>query len=101
MMRDKRRYIFVVSSRTIAEPDQKRFEAELYSAMMTQLGEAEYFKANPKVVKFKGRDHFVLKVMHDRYEESIVALTFIKSIGSKPIGLYTVKSSGTIKAVQK
>ena len=30
-----------------------------------------------------------------------MALTFVKSIGGKPIGLYTMKSSGTIKALQK
>jgi RNase P/RNase MRP subunit POP5 len=101
MMRDKKRYILAASSRPIHEADRKRFEAELYSAMMQQLGEAEYFKANPKVIKFSGKERFVLKVMHERYEQSIVALTFIKTISGKPIGLYTLKSSGTIMAVQK
>lgn len=100
MMRDKRRYVLVMSSRTVAEQERKRFEAELYAAMMGQLGEAEYFRANPKVVKFIGRDSFVLKVMLDRYEQSIVALTLVKSVGGKPIGLYTLKSSGTIRALQ-
>ncbi|MDE1865265.1 MAG: hypothetical protein KGH94_01335 [Candidatus Micrarchaeota archaeon] len=101
MMRDKRRYISILSSRPVAEPDRKRFESELYSAMMQQLGESEYFKANPKIAKFTGKDTFVLKVALDRYEHSIVALTFIKSISGKPIGLYTLKSSGTIRALEK
>jgi RNase P/RNase MRP subunit POP5 len=101
MMRDKKRYINVLSSRAVLEQERKRFEVELYSAMLNQLGEAEYFRANPKIIKFSGRDKFILKVMHERYSQSIVALTFIKSMGSKPIGLYTTKSSGTIKAVQK
>ena len=101
MIRDKRRYILVTSSRPVTEPERKRFEAELYSALMTQLGEAEYFRANPKIIKFAGRDSFILKVMHERYEQSIVALTLIKSMSGKPIGLYTLKSSGTIRALQR
>jgi RNase P/RNase MRP subunit POP5 len=101
MIRDKRRYISVMSSRPVSEQDRKRFEAELYSALMAQLGEAEYFRANPKVIKFTGSDTFVLKVMHERYEQSMVALTLIRSMSGKPIGLYTLKSSGTIKAVGK
>ncbi len=101
MMRDKRRYILVMSSRPIAEQERRRFEAELYSALMLQLGEAEYFKANPKIVRFTAKDSFILKVMLERYEQSIVALTFVKSMAGKPIGLYTMKSSGTIRAVQK
>lgn len=99
MMREKRRYIHILSSRPVLEQERKRFEAELYSALMSQLGEAEYFKANPKIIKFNGRDKFILKVMHERYEQSIVALTLIKSMSGKPIGFYTMKSSGTIKAV--
>jgi RNase P/RNase MRP subunit POP5 len=101
MMRDKRRYISVMSSRPIAEPERRRFESELYSALLSQLGEAEYFKANPKIVKFTGKDRFMLKVMLERYEQSVIALTFVKSMSGKPIGLYTMKSSGTIKALQK
>jgi len=101
MMREKRRYILVMSSRPVSEPERKRFEAELYSALLSQLGEAEYFMANPKVVKFIGKDRLILKVMLERYEESIVALTLIRSMAGKPIGLYTLRSSGTIKALQK
>jgi RNase P/RNase MRP subunit POP5 len=101
MIRDKRRYLTIVSSRPILDSDRGPFEAQFYSALMAQLGESEYFKANPKIMKFSGRDRFVLRVSLDRYEQSIVAVTFVKSMGGKPIGFYTTKSSGTIKALQK
>jgi RNase P/RNase MRP subunit POP5 len=101
MMRDKRRYLTIMSSRPILERDRKPFEASFYSALLVQLGESEYFRANPKIMKFMGTDHFMLRVSLERYEESIVGITFIKSMGGKPIGLYTTRSSGTIKALQK
>ena len=101
MIRDKRRYLTVMSSRPIFDEERKGFEAQFYSALMAQLGESEYFKANPKIIKFIGRDRFVLRVSLERYGESIVAITFVKSLGGKPIGFYTMKSSGTIKALQK
>ena len=101
MMRDKRRYLLVASSRPIKGPEPRLFEIPFYNALMTQLGEAEYFKANPKVIKFIGNDRFILRVSLERYEQSIVAVTLVKSLVGKPIGFYTLKSSGTIKALQK
>lgn len=101
MMRDKRRYLTIMSSKPIFEAERKAFEVQLYSAMLSQLGEAEYFKANPKIMKFLGTDQFVLRVSLDRYEKSIVAVTLVKSMAGSPIGLYTLKASGTIRALQK
>lgn len=101
MMRDKRRYLTIMQSRPVLEAERPSFEASLYSALLTQLGEAEYFKANPKIMKFLDSDRFMLRVSLDRYEQAIVAVTFVKSIGGRPIGLYTLKASGTIKALQK
>jgi RNase P/RNase MRP subunit POP5 len=101
MIRDKRRYITIMPSRPIFESERKPFESLLYAALMVELGEAEYFKANPKIMKFMGKDKFMLRVALERYEQSIVAITLIKSIGGKPIGFYTTKASGTIKALQK
>ena len=72
-----------------------------YNALMAQLGEAEYSRANPKVIKFLGNDLFILRVSLERYEQSIVAVTLAKSLGGKPIGFYTLKASGTIRALQK
>jgi RNase P/RNase MRP subunit POP5 len=101
MIRDKRRYLTIMSSRPILQQERAAFEASFYSALLVQLGEAEYFKANPKIMKFMDHDHFLLRVSLERYEESIVGITFIKSIQGKPIGLYTTKASGTIRALQK
>lgn len=101
MIRDKRRYLTIMPSRPVFDSERAAFEASFYSALLVQLGEAEYFRANPKIMKFVGTDGFILRVSLERYEKSIVAVTFIKSMGGKPIGFYTMKASGTIKALQK
>lgn len=101
MMREKRRYILVECSREIGQAEQKGFETSLQNAMIQQLGEAEYYLSNPKIVKFIGERSFILVVFLQKYEESITALALIKNIGSAQIGLYTTKSSGTIKALLK
>lgn len=101
MMRQKRRYILVESSKEILEESRKEFEIGLYTALMLQLGEAEYFTANPKVMKFIGKNQLILRVTIEKYGAAIVALTLIKSIGAKHQGLYTIFASGTIKALEK
>jgi RNase P/RNase MRP subunit POP5 len=101
MIRDKRCYLTIMSSRPIPAADRGSFEASFYSALLLQLGEAEYFRANPKIMKFIGSDRFMLRVLLERYEQAIVGVTFIKSLGGRPIGLYTMKASGTIRALQR
>jgi RNase P/RNase MRP subunit POP5 len=101
MIRTKRRYIVVETSAKIGAGEREAFEKGLYSAMMAQIGEAEYFKANPKVIAFLDERRIILKVNLEKYDESVVALALIKQIDSKVMGLYSIKSSGTIKALGK
>ena len=57
MIRDKRRYLTIMPSRPVFDSEERgSFEASFYSALLVQLGEAEYFKANPKIMKFVGTD---------------------------------------------
>lgn len=101
MMRDKRRYILVRCTKSIEERDRKIFERSLYSELAKEIGEIEYHIANPKVMKYIGADCLILRVGLEKYEASIAALALIKNINGSGVGLFTLKSSGTIKALQK
>jgi len=101
MMREKRRYLLVRQSEPIADVSRRDFESELYKELLHNIGEVSYFRANPKIVKFVSDSDFILKCNLAKYKETIVALTFIKRMSGREIGLYTLKSSGTISALIK
>jgi RNase P/RNase MRP subunit POP5 len=101
MMREKRRYILVESTLEISESTQREFEVELFKELLHNIGEATYFKAHPKIMKFVSGNRFVLKCTLAKYKEVVVALTFIKRLGGKEIGFYTLNASGTILALEK
>jgi RNase P/RNase MRP subunit POP5 len=101
MMREKRRYILVESTIEIGEIARRDFEFELYKELLHTIGELNYFRANPKVIKYIRGNQFVLKCSLAKYKETILALTFIKRIAGKEVGFYTIGASGTIRALQK
>lgn len=101
MMRDKRRYILVESTTEIIESSKRDFENSFYRELLHNLGEINYFRANPKIVKFVGNKRFILKCSLAQYKETINAMTFIKHLNSKEIGFYTLNASGTISALTK
>lgn len=101
MKNEKRRYILVESAVEIPDASASEFETELLKEIMKTVGETHYFRANPKMMGFIDNKTFVLRCNLSRYRDMIVALTFIKRVSGKEIGLYTLKSSGTIKALTK
>ena len=101
MMREKRRYLLVESTMEVAESARREFELELCKELLHNIGEIAYFRANPKIMKFIGGNKFVLKCNLVKYKETVLALTFIKRIGGREIGLYTLNASGTILALEK
>ncbi len=101
MMREKRRYLLVESTLEVPEAARREFELELYKELMHNIGEVSYFKSNPKIVKYISGSRFVLKCSLLKYKETLIALTFIKRIGGKEVGFYTINASGTIKALLK
>ncbi len=100
MMREKRRYLLVMSTNDIAQGTEKVFEVGLYNAIQKEMGNL-YFKANPKIVKYIDEKKFVLRVGLDGYKIAIASLAFVKSVNDREIGIYTLKSSGTIRALLK
>ncbi len=100
MMRDKRRYIMVRSTREIAPAEAGEFEQGLYRELIRQLGEMRYHTANPKLVRFVDSRRFILRVGLAMYPDSIAALAFIKRVNDATLGLHTLAASGTIRALQ-
>jgi|SRR5271154_3370468 len=100
MMREKRRYILVESTISIADSAKREFELDLYKELMHNIGEVAYFRANPKVIKYLDEKRFVLKCNLVKYKETLIAITFIKKISGKEVGFYTLNASGTIRALE-
>lgn len=101
MMREKRRYILVQSTIEVAESARREFELELFKELLHNIGEINYFRANPKIMKFLDNRTFVLKCNLAKYKDTVVALTFMKRLAGKEVGFYTLNASGTLSALEK
>ena len=101
MMREKRRYLLVESVSGINENFRKEFELSFLNQLLHNLGEIEYFKANPKIIKYVNSRQFILKCSLAKYRETINAITFIKRLNDREAGFYTLNASGTMRALGK
>ncbi len=99
MIREKHRYVLVEPSRSIGL-ERYSFEKALKKELLSLIGQLEYNEVNPRVVIFNG-DNFVLRCRLKGYKKLIVALAMVKRIDNFEVGFYTLKSSGTIKALLK
>jgi len=101
MMRPKSRYILVESSVQIEAANAQQFERQLYEALLRSIGELSYHEANPRIMKFLNERQFILKCGLQGYKSTILALSMIKRLEGAEIAFYTIKSSGTIRALLK
>ncbi len=99
-MRDKRRYVLVETSSRI-EDDEKTFSYNLYRELIRCIGESDYHKVNPRMMKIVDDTSFVIKSDLKGTGNLILALSFIKRLNNKETAFYTIKSSGTIRALLK
>ena len=44
---------------------------------------------------------FILRIQRNSEDSTILALSFIKSINGKSTGIYTIKTSGTMKSLKE
>jgi RNase P/RNase MRP subunit POP5 len=104
MIREKRRYILVEASEPIggggATQGAGDFEKDLYAALRSELGGIHYFSANPRIALYIGDRAFIVKCSLRCFPDMILALAMIKRLGNRDIGLYTLKSSGTMRALK-
>jgi len=98
MMRDKKRYILVETTARINwEP--KEFGTALYREIIRCIGESSYHKVNPRLIKLVGDNRFIIKSDLAGTGQLILAFALMKRIGETETAFYTLKSSGTIRAL--
>lgn len=100
MKTEKRRYILVESASEL-NPESGSFEHDFLKELLHNIGEVNYHGANPRIIKYMGKNRFVLRCNLQRYRDTIIALTFMKRVGGADTGFYTLNASGTILALSK
>ncbi len=98
-MREKHRYLLVESSAPI-KGDEKSFTNALYRELIRCIGEMNYHNVNPRVVKLLGEKRFIIKSSLEGTGQLVLAFALIKRLNDSDVAFYTLKSSGTIKALQ-
>ncbi len=98
MKRDKHRYLLVKTSSDIR--NNISFEQNLYKNMIDVVGQINFHKLNPKIIEIIDKNHFIIRVGLLGYKESILAFALIKKLDEERISFYTLKSSGTLKALR-
>ena len=93
MMREKHRYVLVESTVSM-----EGMENKLYNQLFYTIGSAEYSNVNPKIISAKGNS-VLIKCSLEGFSKLVLALTFIKSMEKSPVAFYTIKASGTIRAL--
>ena len=97
----KRRYILVECATEIGSNSRTQFERSILGALMEQMGVLHYQGANPKIVGFVDAHRFVVRASLEGHKELELALAMIKRLGGAETAFYTLKSSGTIRALMK
>jgi RNase P/RNase MRP subunit POP5 len=97
-MRTKQRYILVETSKEVH--DKHVFTERLYGSIIEIVGQLGYHKINPKVIDFASDDLFIIKADLSGVEELIRALTFLKRVDNADIAFFTLRSSGTLRALR-
>ncbi len=99
IFKKKLRYILVESSGALNFSGLEAAES-LRKAMLGFMGQLHYFRANPKVVSHLGGSAFILSTNRGYEKSAILALSFIRNIGGEKVGLYTIRTSGTVRSLK-
>lgn len=99
MMRDKRRYLIVESCNAIDNPEI--FQRRLMSALLQVVGESNFFKLNPKIMKMVDERRFIIRASLEGMRPLVLALSFITRLDGAETAFYTLGASGTILALEK
>jgi RNase P/RNase MRP subunit POP5 len=98
MMRDKQRYV-LVEAYPDADGYTETFWNQLSDELLRCIGETNYHITNPKFVKFVGKNTFIIRTTVPGAAQVILSLALIKNLNGKEIAFYTLKTSGTIRAL--
>ncbi len=90
-MKAKHRYIIAIATSSIDERSIKR-------ALFYKLG-INYYKASIRIISIR-QDSIIIKCSLESLMQVIAALTLVKEIDGHEIAFYTIKSSGTLRALK-
>ncbi len=100
MIREKHRYLLVESVGEMPQGERELFSL-LSREIMQCVGESNYHKINPKLMKIVNPKVFILKSTLTGISELILSMALIKRLDGKDCAFYTLKASGTIRALSK
>ncbi|MGC8649280.1 MAG: Rpp14/Pop5 family protein [Candidatus Micrarchaeia archaeon] len=98
-MKNKIRYVLVESTFDIV--NESLFWRSLSRELIRCIGELNYHKVNPKLMGLINSKNFVVRAELKGINMLILSLALIKNIDNKEVAFYTLKTSGTLKALMK
>jgi RNase P/RNase MRP subunit POP5 len=90
----KNRYLLIESSEATSP---MKNALQISNAIKKEIGEIGYSIASPKIMLQFNESVFIMRVNRGHEGDIILALSFIKKLDGKSIGLYSIKVSGTIR----
>lgn len=100
MMREKKRYI-LVEMYAPAPEDTDSFKKGLYAELVKCAGQLEYHRMNPHVIEFLAGNRFIVRASLEGTPAIVAALAFVKSVNGAENAFYTLRSSGTLRALRE
>ncbi len=90
-MRAKHRYILLMSTHAVEGQSIKR-------ALFYKLG-INYYKASIRIISMQ-QNIAIIKCSLESFMQVIAALTMVKEVDGHEIAFYTLKASGTLRALK-
>ena len=100
MIREKHRYLLVEYNNEMPQ-DTAAFSKALHKEIMSCFGQLHYFKGGFRIMEFPRGSFFIIRSSLNEYESLIRAFALIKKLGNEDAAFYTLRSSGTIKALKQ
>ncbi len=99
MIREKKRYILVEAYAPVPA-DRDEFAKGLYSELIKCAGQLTYHRMNTRVIEFMDGNRFIIRATLEGTPGIVAALAFVKSVNGSDNAFYTLRSSGTIRALR-
>lgn len=99
ILKRKSRYVMIEASRPLDVTDKLAW-SQLRADISKFIGEKEYLDANPFLAEQTDERKFIIRVSRGSEKAIVLAFSFIKLFNNQEIGFYTLKTSGTIRALK-
>lgn len=99
IFRRKLRYVLVEATSEV-DLSLRRNEDELKEKLRDFMGETDYSKANPRAIAQLDGSSFIISVNRGSERSLVLAVSFVKELDGRSIGLYTIKISGTVRSLK-